>query len=155
MEITTSSFSIKSSISISDTSVEISVIRSLPYFSEISVSSCLIISLMRSSLARMALYSLIMPFSCSNSSLSFSTSRLVKRCNFISRIAFACFSVKTNFSCRLVSASCLSLLDLITLITSSIYASAIHKPSTICSRSSARAKSYFVLRVTTSFWCFI
>ena len=67
-------------------------------------------------------------------------------------IAFACRSESSNAAVRRSVASFLSADSLMILMTSSILASARTSPSTICARSSVRARSNFVRRTMTSFW---
>ena len=92
MVITTSSSSIKSSIRISSAKYWISDLRSSPNFSFTSNNSVLINSKRKCSLPNNSFKEAINFINWSNSSLIFSRSMPVKRCNLNSKIAFAWIS---------------------------------------------------------------
>ena len=131
MDITTSSLSIRSAMSISSYTFSIWVRRGVSYFCFISRSSLFIISSTLCGLAKISVKSSILATSSLYSFLSVSTSNAVRRDNFISKIAFVCSSLNKNLSFNFIEASVRSLLLFIVSITSSILACATSKPSTI------------------------
>ena len=88
--------------------------------------------------------------SCLNSAFNSLTSVFVKRYKRITTMASACFSVKSKRSIKFFLAWALSFdLRMIRMI-SSITLTALIKPSNMCARSFLEAKSYLLLRITTS-----
>ena len=100
------------------------------------------------------LYVAIFSFSSSFSFFSFSCSREVSCCSFVSRTAWACLFVKSNFFINVSDASAAFLDFLMSVIISSIFFSAINKPITISILSSAFFNSNLVLLVTICFLYF-
>ena len=154
MVITTFSRGIRSSMEISNSSYPIRVLLSSPYFSEITRISFLITPNRSFLSARIALNSSIFFISSAYSASIFSLSKPVNARRRISTIAWAWTSDRPN----LLINSCFAIWTFweprIILITSSILSSAISNPSKMWALSWALFRSYFVLLVTTSSWCF-
>ena len=85
-----------------------------------------------------------------SSSSSFSISSPVSRASRMSRIALACRSDSSKFSCKRPDAISASREPRMILITSSILLTAILRPSRMCARSSAFFRSKVVRRTTTT-----
>ena len=132
----------------------ISVLRSSPYFSLITVNSSIINWINFALLDNISLNSEIALFNSSNSSFIFSIARPVKRPNLISVIAFACLSVKLKLAIIFSWASLSVFEFLIIFIISSILLTAIFKPSKMCALASAFSKSNWILLETTLIWWF-
>ena len=137
----------------SNSSNPMEVLLSSPYLSEISMISSRITPRSFFSSARMALNSSIFASSSLNSFSSFSRSRPVRARRRISTIAWDWTSLKPKRSMSSAFAIWTFCELRIIRITSSILSRAISKPCKIWARSSALFKSYWVLLVTTSFWC--
>ena len=148
--ITTFSFGIMSSMLKSPPAYSISDLLSSPYFSFISKSSVLIISILLDSLSKISFRSFIVFIKSSNSPLNLSCSSPVNCLKRISTIALDCISLNLNSEINLDFASSAFDDDLIKEITLSILSEAIIKPSKICALSSAFFNSNFVLLTTTS-----
>ena len=129
MVTTISSSAIRSSISISEVSVEISVRRASPnFFCTKSKSSLMMFITLLSSANTLSNQSICSITSMYSSSI-FLRSKPVKRCKRISRIAWAWRWLRLNFSIKEVFAiSAVALLRMV-LITSSRLSRAIFKPS--------------------------
>ena len=127
-----------------------SVLRSSPYFSFISMSSSLTIFICKSLLARISLYLAIIFCSSAYSLLRSSTARFVNCPRRISTIALACSSSSEKRSFRLFLASSWFLELRIIFTTSSMLFTAMINPSRICALFCAFASSNFVLLTTTS-----
>ena len=146
---TISSSAMRSSTSREDASPTISLRRSSPYFLSMAVSSSEMISMRCSLLPRIARSSSMVARTSMSSSSSFSISRPVSLASLISRMALAWRSESSKDSCRRVEAVSASRDPRMTLMTSSMLSTAILRPSRMCSRSSARARSKAVRRTTT------
>ena len=152
--ITTFSSGIKSSSTISYSSTPITERLSSPYLSAISWISVLITPSKSFSSARIAFNSAISLTRSACSFSSFSLSKPVRARSLISTIAWACASEKPNLSINPSFAAWVLALARIIEITSSIKSSALRRPCKMWSLSSALLRSYLVLLVTTSSWCF-
>src|SRR4030065_1030322 len=155
MDITFSSSGIRSSISISEISVVISVLLSSLYFFFISSSSSFITLYISLSSPRSFFSRAIISINCLCSSFILSLSRPVKRCSLKSSMAWACITVSLKFLTNLSLAVGTSFEELIVFITSSRLSRAIKSPINMCSRSSAFFNSYLVLLTTTLNLCFV
>ncbi len=131
-------------------SSSISVRRSSPYLSRISNNSSLTMARRRRRLLRMARNSSIFAPSFSPSSLRELTSRAVRRCSRISKMALACLPVSFSSPMRArcafaaVSEARMRRMTLLGALR------ARRRPSTMCIRSFAFPRSNRVRRWTTS-----
>ena len=134
---TTSVSGIMSSILTSPPANSMSVRRSSPYLSFISMSSSLMIS-MRLALSDKILFKYSIVFmSSSYSALILSLSRPVSFCRRMSRMAFACISLSLNSDIKPLRASSGVAEPRMSLITASRLSIAISKPSRTCALFSA------------------
>ena len=145
-----SSSTIRSSTSNDPTAAVISVLRSLPCFSETANSSSLRIPIRRSSDPKIPRRSSISSRTSVSSISSFSISRPVRRDRRISSMALACNSESSNRSRSSVAAIFESFEPRMTLMTSSMLSTAILSPSRWCSRERARWRSNSLRRTMTS-----
>ena len=146
-----SSFGIKSSADISNSSNPIEVLLSSPYLSEITWISSLITPRSFFSSARIAFNSAILTSSSLYSFSSLSRSRPVRALRRMSTMAWDWASLRPKRSIKCCFASWTVWEPRMIRITSSMLSKAISKPSKMWARSSALFRSYLVLLVTTSF----
>src|SRR5213594_4201848 len=148
-----SSSAIRSSIENSPWSATISVRRSSPKPWVSSESSSFRIFMRRGFDARISLHSLMNLRTSRSSSSSLVISRAVSRARRMLRISADCFSDNLNRLRNAASAAGVSFDFLMIRMTSSMWSTAIFRPSRMCSRSWARCSSNWVLRVMTLCRC--
>src|SRR5256714_1369920 len=148
-----SSSAIRSSIENSPWSATISVRRSSPKPCASSDSSSLRILRRRGLEPRISLHSLMNLRSSLSSSSSLVISRAVSRASRMLRISAACFSDSLKRLRKAASAVGTSFALRMIFTTSSMWSTAIFRPSRMCSRSCARFSSNSVRRVMTVWRC--
>ena len=153
MAITVSSSGIRSSMDTSS-SYPMAVRLSSPYLSAIIWISSLITVRSFFTSARIACNSSILARSSLYSFSSFSRSKPVSARSLMSTMAWDCASDKPKRSINWFLASATLDEPRIIRMTSSMWSRAMSRPFKIWARSSALFRSYCVLLLTTSSWCF-